>query len=342
MNRDSAKSDGEPGRDVLESGLALLRSHLPQSSSVEIVKALAGGYTDARVVLSDIAQTPVGDGVLNGQYILKAGFSTGRPQAEAHNAFVRSLEKYGQTHVPRLVQSVQESGTSVDVYDIAGLSLDRLRSAEHVDAEDREETCARAARELLTAQLAVAGLPDYRGTIGSVLGEWLGGSFPDDQRGSRVREVLGPMPGTGHVFRHEGELLPDPLVMFDPGVGLAGRDLACFRGPTHGDLHLRNVLVRGSRLTKDLTYWLIDVNWDAPTPLLYDHAYLELSALLFGLGHSTSGRVLPLLARLDEQALTVPVELDLNDSGLITLLRRIRTETRGVLATREQKREDVW
>ncbi|MEU3147125.1 MULTISPECIES: hypothetical protein [unclassified Streptomyces] len=344
MNRDSAKSDGGPGRDVLESGLALLRSHLPRASSVEIVKPLAGGYTDARVMLCDIAQAPLGDGdgVLNGQYILKAGFSTRRPQADAHNAFVQGLEGYGRTRVPQLVQSLQESGTSVDVYDIAGFSLDHLRSAEHVDAEDREETCARASRELLNAQLAVTGPPDYQGTVGSVLREWLGSTFPDNQRGSRVREVLGPVQGARHVFRHEGELLPNPLVLLDPHVGLSGRDLACFRGPAHGDLHLRNVLVRGSRLTKDLAYWLIDVNWDAPTPLLYDHAYLELSALLFGLGHSTSGRVLPLLARLDEQPLTVPVELDLNDSGLITLLRRIRTETRSVLATREQKREDVW
>ncbi|MGQ5633888.1 P-loop NTPase [Streptomyces sp. EWL5.16] len=311
---------------------------------MEIVKALAGGYTDARVMLCDIAQTPVGDGddVLNGQYILKAGFSTGRPQADAHNAFVEGLEEYGRSHVPQLVQSLQESGTGVDVYDIAGFSLDRLRSAEHVDAEDREETCARASRELLTAQLAVAGPPDYQGTVGSVLREWLGDAFPDDQRGSRVREVLDHMRATGRVFRHEGELLPNPLVLFDPHVGLAEQALACFRGHTHGDLHLRNVLVRGSRLTKDLTYWLIDVNWYTPTPLLYDHAYLELSALLFGLGHSTIGRVLPLLARLDEQILTVPVELDINDSGLISLLRRIRTETRNVLAAREQKREDVW
>ncbi|MER5938642.1 hypothetical protein ABT121_15110 [Streptomyces sp. NPDC001928] len=311
---------------------------------MEIVKSLAGGYTDARVMLCDIGHASGRDsgGVLNGQYILKAGFSTGRPQAAAHNAFIAGLGEFGRAHVPQLVQSLQGSGTSVDVYDIAGFSLDRLRSADHVDAEDREETCARASRELLSAQLAVAGPPNYQGTVGTVIREWLGRDFPSDQRGSQVREVLGQLSGTGHVFRHEGELLPDPLVLLNPELGLNSHNMACFRGPTHGDLHLRNVLVRGSRLTRDLVYWLIDVNWDAPTPLLYDHAYLELSALLFGLGGSTSGRVLPLLARLDDENLTVPVELDFNDSGLVNLLRRIRGEAESVLTAREQKRIDVW
>lgn len=344
MNRKAANSGEGAGRDLLESGLALLRNDLPASTSVEIVKSLAGGYTDARVMLCDIGHEAGrgSDGVPSGQHILKVGFSTGRLQATAHSAFTTGLGEFGQTRVPQLVQSLQGPGISVDIYDIAGFSLNRLRSADHVDAEDREEILARASRELLSAQLAVAGPPNYQGTVGTVLREWLGGDFPDNQRGSRVREVFDQLRGTGRVFRHEGELLPDPLVLLDLDLDLSGRDLACFRGPAHGDLHLRNVLVRGSRLTRDLTYWLIDVNWDTPTPLLYDHAYLELSALLFGLGASTSGRVLPLLARLDEEGLTVPVELDFNDSGLVNLLRRIRRETESVLTAREQKRVDVW
>lgn len=343
MKRDSVQSDGGPGRDLLESALALLQGHLPQASSVTFVKSLAGGYTAARVMLCDISQGPSSSsGVLKGQYIFKAGFSTGRPQATAHNAFVTGLGEYGRTRIPRLVRSLQESGTSVDIYDIAGLALDLLRSAEHVDVEDREEICARVAGELLEVQLAVAGQPDYTASVGSVLREWLGSDFPEDQRGSRVREVLAELGDGGNAFLHEGELLPNPLVLLDPRFGLAERDLACFRGPTHGDLHLRNVMVRGSRLTRDLEYWLIDVNWDTSAPLLYDHAYLELSALLFGLTRSTSGRALPLLARLDREPLTVPVDLDLSDSALLALLRSMRQETQRVLTTHEERRPDVW
>ena len=343
MNRDSVQSDGGPGRDLLKSARALLQGHLPQSSTVTFVKSLAGGYTAARVMLCDISQTPpTSSGVLKGQYIFKAGFSTGEPQATAHNAFVTGLGGYGHDRVPRLVESVQESGIGVDIYDIAGLALNLLRSAEHVDVEDREEICARVAGELLEAQLAVAGQPDYTATVGSVLREWLGGDFPEDQRGARVREVLAELCDGGRAFLHEGELLPNPLVLLEPRFGLAERDLACFRGPAHGDLHLRNVMVRGSRLTRDLEYWLIDVNWDAPAPLLYDHAYLELSALLFGLTRSSSGRALPLLARLDNEALTVPVDLDLSDKALLTLLRSMRQEAQRVLTTHEERRPDVW
>ncbi|MET3984192.1 hypothetical protein [Streptomyces sp. PvR034] len=346
MTRDSTKSDGEPGRDLLESGLDLLRSQLPRASSVQYVKSLAGGYTDARVVLCDIGRTPgrPADGSLNGQYVLKAGISSGRPQSAAHNAFIEGLPDFGTGHVPRLLHASQDAGTSVDLYDIAGSSLDRVRSAEHVDAEDRQEVLARASRDLLAAQLAAAGPPDYRGTVGSVIRSWLGPGFPEDQRGARVREVTAQLRGTasGRALRHEGELLPDPLVLLDHELGLVDGELSHFSGPTHGDLHLRNVLVRGSLPTRDLAYWLIDVNWGVSRPLLYDHAYLELSALLFGLGNSTSGRVLPLLARLDDEKLTVPVELDINDAGLVNLLRGIRKEVRDVLMDAESNRVDVW
>ncbi|RKN43021.1 hypothetical protein [Streptomyces hoynatensis] len=344
MHRDPASGEGDPGRDLLDSALRLLRSDLPRASTVRVVKSLAGGYSDARVVLCDIGSVPGrdADGALNGQYILKAGFSTRRPQAAAHGAFTEPLGEFGRTRVPRLAYSLQDSGTSLDVYDIAGFSLDRVRSADHVDAEDREEVCARASRQLLRAQLDAAGPPGYQGSVGTVLREWLGEDFPGNQRGARVREAAAQLDGGGRVFRYEGELLPNPLVLFDPALGIADAPLPCFRGPTHGDLHLRNLLVRGSLPTRDLAYWLIDVSWDAPAPLLYDHAYLELSALLFGLGTSTSGRVLPVLARLDDESLTVPVELDLNDVGLVTLLRRIRGEAAAVLEEREAKRVDVW
>ena len=104
--------------------------------------------------------------------------------------------------------SVQGSGVSADVYDIAGFELDNLRSAEQVtDYEDREEACLRAARDLLSAQLSVAGPPDYQSTAGAVMQEWLGPGFPNNPHGSQVRELLAGFHKTDHVFRHEGELL---------------------------------------------------------------------------------------------------------------------------------------
>jgi hypothetical protein len=310
-----------------------------------VVRPLAGGYTDAHVVLCDIGREPATDPIddPNGQFILKVGFSPGRRQSDAHNSFTEGLADFASDHLPSPVFSVQGSGVSADVYDIAGFELDSLRSAEQVtDYEDREEACLRAACDLLSAQLSVAGPPDYRSTAGAVMEEWLGPGFPNNPHGSQVRELLAGFHKTDHVFRHEGELLADPLALFGAKNGLADQQLPCFRGHAHGDMHLRNILVRGSLQTGDLAYWLIDVQWADQAPLLYDHAYLELSALLYGLARSRCGRVLPLLAKLDGEMPTVPVQLDLEDTGLVNLVRTIRDGTVRILSDREPRRADVW
>lgn len=175
-----------------------------------------------------------------------------------------------------------------------------------------------------------------------MLQEWLGPEFPDSPRGSRVTAVARELKAADPVFHYDGELLPNPLAVFRPGGPLAGFALPCFRGPVHGDLHLRNILVRGSKLTRDLAYWLIDVSWREPAPLLYDQAYLELSAFLHGMAHAESGRVLALLGKLDNENLTVPAALGTGDRGVVELVRGIRSATEQVLRDLEPRRADVW
>jgi hypothetical protein len=320
---------------------------MPLGSSVREIRALAGGYSDSRVVLCDIGREPNvrSDDVAgpSGQFIVKVGLSSGHPQSAAHYAFTRALPEFAAVHVPELILAVQGSGVSADVYDIAGFSLDSLRSAEHVtDYADREEACIRVASDLLRAQLAAAGQPDYSATGASVLREWLGAKFPDDQRGSRVREIQREISRSPRVFRHEGELLLHPLALFGIEHGPYDESVPCFRGQAHGDLHLRNIMVRGSLQTRDLAYWLIDVSSDDPVPLLYDHAYLELAAFLYELSRSGSGKVLSLLARMDDQPLTIPVELSLSDIGIVQLVSHIRNATLRTLRQLEPRREDVW
>ncbi len=98
----------------------------------------------------------------------------------------------------------------------------------------------------------------------------------------------------------------------------------------------------GPKLTRDLAYWLIDVSRREPAPLLYDHAYLELSAFLHGMAHAESGRVLALLSKLDSENLTVPAALATGDRGVVELVRRIRAATEQVLQDLEPRRADVW
>lgn len=154
--------------------------------------------------------------------------------------------------------------------------------------------------------------------------------------------LRGLMQGS-RAFRHEGELLPNPLALFDMSAGPCADILPCLRGSAHGDLHLRNIMVRGSLLSRNLAYWLIDVHWSTPAPLLYDHAYLEAAALLDGLRRSGSGlRVLPLLARLDEEQLIIHAELRNEDVGVVQLIGKIRKATVDTLRELQPRREDVW
>jgi tetratricopeptide (TPR) repeat protein len=328
--------------DIEATGCSLIESRLAQSSKVRMIKQLAGGYTDALVLLCDIAAEDGGanGNGLNGQYILKVERPASEDQAAAHEDFCRLLATFADKHVPRLVMSAQDGGVSADLYEVAGYSLGSLRSAELVDYEDREQVCGLAAADLLTAQLSANRVPDLEPRALQVLQEWLGPQFPENRRGNRVTEVASELKADGPVFHYDGELLPNPLAVFRAGSKLADIGLSCFRGPVHGDLHLRNILVRGSNLTRDLTYWLIDVSWRKPAPLLYDQAYLELSAFLHGMAGADSGRVLALLSKLDNVNLTVPATLGTSDRGVIELVSRIRAATDQVIKDLEPRRPD--
>ena len=256
----------------------------------------AGRAVRHRQRVGHSARIPSG---LSGQFILKVQLAAGGSQAAAHAAFRQALPDFAASHVPELVLSASGVGVTADVYDIAGYSLDSLRSAEHVtDYADREESCVLVARDLLTEQLLTTGQPDYTPTGASVLRDWLGTDFPDNRRGEQVRAVLRGLTQGSRAFRHEGELLPNPLALFDMSAGPCADTLPSLRGSAHGDLHLRNIMVRGSLLSRNLAYWLIDVHWAARAPLLYDHAYLEVAALLDGLRRSGSGLSERLINRL--------------------------------------------
>ena len=150
-------------------------------------------------------------------------------------------------HVPSLVMSAQDAGVSADLYEVAGHSLGSLRSAELVDYEDREHVCALAAADLLAAQLSVNHTPpDYEPHALQVLQEWLGPEFPDNPLGSRVVEI-GRALNAALIGCSTTTVscCPTRLLFSSSSGPLAGFALPCFRGPVHGDLHLRNILVRG-------------------------------------------------------------------------------------------------
>ncbi|UMB68790.1 hypothetical protein [Mycobacterium paraterrae] len=278
---------------------------------------------------------------LNGQYILKVQ-TVASPDGSSYQAFLERHEGFANGHVPDLVFAHSSSGFRIEIYDVAGFSLDTVRTLENVSKfDDREVAAAIASAGLLAAQLDAQGEVTYDHDIKMTLRDWLGADFPDNPRGKRislVRESIG-VETDGSTFHFEGELLPDPVSILSLSTD---NKIGILTGLSHGDLHPGNILVRGSFSQGAREYWIIDPNWSVPGPLLYDQAYLEVALLLNNLSACPDSRFTALLGAMDDQPTLVRSEVDLMGSVLVNLLKSIRRKNHEVLAEKEPKRGDLW
>lgn len=340
----SARTSGDvnlsDADDLSQHGCALLQPELDAGAEIRLVKPLAGGRSGARVWLCDIRAPESASSPIDGQYVLKVS-SGSLAQTRSAATLAQQLGAFAEMRVPTMVRSASSQDVSVELYDLAGHSLDTVRTAESVsDHVDRDEVHLKLASELLSAQLA-SGSANYVSSVTSVLGTWLGASWLEDHRGGRLKAQSQSLnPAQEPLFRHGAELLPDPVLVADDllGVSLDGT----IDGICHGDLHERNILVQGSRQTSDLTYWLIDFNWDQRAPILYDHAYLECSLILNGLERMSNPVLATVLARIDGLQPASPAPLDLAGSVLVHRVETMRQATEKELARTEARRVDLW
>ncbi|GAC67715.1 hypothetical protein GS4_09_00290 [Gordonia soli NBRC 108243] len=323
-----------------ERGCLLLQGELAAGAEIRLVKPLTGGRSGARVWLCDIIEPASGSASVDGQYVLKVSSGPLITTGSASDLAL-GLGTYAETHVPRMLRSATSDDLSVELYDLAGHSLDAVRTAESVsDHLDLDEVHSKLASELLRAQLA-SGSACSPSSVGSVLEKWLGGSWLEDHRGGRLNtESQALNPQQDDLFRHGAELLPDPVLVahYFLKVPLDGT----LDGICHGDLHERNILVHGSRQTSNLTYWLIDFNWDHRAPLLYDHAYLECSLILGGLERMSNPVLATVLGKIDGVEPAAPAPLDLIASVLVHRIKTIRAATEQELLRTEPRRRDLW
>jgi tetratricopeptide (TPR) repeat protein len=339
----SVVEDIAPSRE--DAAFALLRDRYSTITQILRIGVLHGGFTDASVLVCDISDSrPVGTADrIDGHYILKVSGAGAADQAAAHRDFHETLPDFANRRVPRLVTAVADDAVQAGLYEIAGPSLRSIRTADAVDYRDQRSICGEVASELLAAQLRAAGMPDYQTTVGKVLEEWVPGMFGDTSRREallRVSAWVGAAEGL--LFVHGGEHLPNPHRVWAPDRPLRTTDAAVFRGRCHGDLHLKNIVVTGSERTRNLTYWLIDLSWDRDAPLLYDQAYLEVSAYLNGIHQSSSPSPLPVFSTVDGVSLTSSLLLLPADQGILELIQQIRENTNDVLQRLEGRRRDVW
>ena len=326
--------------ELSQRGCALLQGELPAGAEIRLIKPLTGGRSGARVWLCDVIAPAAASSPVDGQYVLKV---TSGPLISTARASVlaQDLGTFAEIRVPTMLRSATSHDLSVELYDLAGQSLDTVRSAESVsDHVDRDEVHRELASELMRAQLT-SGSASYPSSVASVLEKWLGTNWLEGHRGGRLNAQSQALnPRQDGLFRHGAELLPDPV--------LAARDLlevpldGTIDGICHGDLHERNILVRGSRQTSDLTYWLIDFNWDQRAPLLYDHAYLECSLILNGLERMSNPALATVLGKIDGVEPAAPAPLDLAASVLVHRIDTIRAATEQELVRAEARRGDLW
>ncbi|NUT31451.1 MAG: ATP-binding protein [Hamadaea sp.] len=332
---------------LIHRAFRVLRAHRPALREPSLVREFGGGYTDAAVAVCDLAETGDGDTRLRGQYVVKVA-TTQRSrisQADLHQAFCEALPGLARGHVPRLILTAVEDGLQVDLYEVAGYSSRSFRQADEIDFGDLAQAVAAVASDLLTAQLDAAAPPDYNQTAGGILMAWAPQVFdPEANAYQRLEKVAASLGAQGSLlFVHDGEYLPNPHVIGRLDGALGSLNTAAFPGRCHGDLHLRNILVGGARQTRNLHYWLIDVGELGAAPLLFDQAYLEVSAALFMLRHGAARSPLTVLSKLDDIPLSAQTAyINPADQGMLDLVRSIRQATENTLRSLERRRQDVW
>jgi hypothetical protein len=320
---------------VRERVTRVIHGRLGPEASVEFMEDLAGGYTDASVAKCDVAG--VRGTELDGQFIVKVSPLNGdQRQSAAHEHFIDALGDFSDQHVPKLVLSAEDDRVAVDLYEIAGGSLRGVHAAEVAGSAQFQTACEVVSRDLLAAQLMSSPGRKVMSAL-EVLEAWLGADFLNTARGRALREARDLAGVTGPWFHFAGEVLPDPLSVLAESNELTQQVEAILQGACHGDLHLRNILLDRTRRHAG-NYWLIDVNWMRPAPLLYDQAYLETAALLTVQARRDRKVSSQVLLELDEVAVSGILEVD--DELFVEVAKSIRRGARTAMRDHQPNRQD--
>jgi hypothetical protein len=309
----------------------IIKNELGTDVSVTYLQELNDGYTDALVARCDFMGANPGG--LDGQFIVKVSADAKDRQHEAHDSFTTALGDFAEVHVPGLRLSAGGDNLRVDVYEIAGGSLRSVGAAEVAHSPRLLAACRTVSSELLEAQLS--GCTGAPMTAGQTLEAWLGEGFLRARRGDALRETRRMAAITGSTFVFHGEVIPDPVSVLEQESELTRRSDLVLMGFSHGDLHLRNILLDATR-SYEGSYWLIDVNWDRQTPLLYDQAYLETAALI-----SMQSRLrLPMPLAVLQECDGLNSAAGLEWQGLVSAVRAVRDSTHETIRRLQPGRVD--
>lgn len=259
-------------------------------SDCEVIKELAGKsgahVTGCNVKRSDFS----GEAVLKFNLHGDANAQGIPTEAAKNNELIRIAPQFASRYVPSLIASNTIDGTTVSMYDVAGLNLQSVRTLASLEGLDAMQVLQHVAALLIEGIDTGPEVGDRTETAQSMLKTWL------DYR-------LEPKKGRIYDYFHE-ELHIDPLIsnltlgsrmlpnpyafaVREDGSSLPTYDLRPICGYAHGDLHGDNILVdrflmaRTPISTRHPILKIIDFAQARSTwPLFFDHAHLELNEIL--------------------------------------------------------------
>lgn len=257
-----------------------------QRYSIEIglLDELKGGRTGARLALVSVAET--GSGEVR-HLVLKLDRISQKARSdeiERHRlALSLAPPEFARQHMAELVYEVKDREHIALFYAIAGQSLLQFRPLAHFAQQSQLEAIWRATHECLLERWNAEAAFERAVLPQKLLERWLG------YRLGPEGNIAGFLENTCHVrsdtggFLILGEAYPNPLAFGrDPSLWGSTRPVDVLTGFQHGDLNIRNILVRFAPNQRYLDgYFLIDfVLFKAGMPLLYDQHYLAMSHLV--------------------------------------------------------------
>ena len=302
------------------------------------VRGTLGGQSGSEVMLIEI-RTDKHDGL----GILKLSEQNHENDEASRQKEARSLAPALSARIPHITHHFVEDGCSAFLMTVAGgglLEAQVMATASGGQLNSASQTVSESLLSEWNTTPEFDGKPVAADTF---LREWLGhrlgpaGRVPDV-----LREVLHISPESP-AFRYDGKEYPNPHCFANSHFLGNEIQISAARGLVHGDLHSGNVLISGRRQIDN--YYFIDfAHCRSQTPLLFDHAYLELSLLLNareGVAHQRWHRLCQSLAGLEDPR-DAHKALDTDDHGLLWTSGLIRAEIyKWIDKSFPQRREDL-
>lgn len=239
------------------------------------------GKSGAYVYLSDIAAKDFP----SGEFITK--FEVRGPEAYAvsseadlNNSARKVNPTFAAGHIPEIVRQFKCDNVDITVVRVAEGGIEYIQPLGLANADSLPVLMQNISEGLLTAWAKTNDTtPSIITPPSKLLQAWLGNRLEAHSKGplNAFLEKHDIPPNTS-TFVLDQDVYPNPLALCISGAATDAIQIRPLHGSMHGDLHYHNILhVPGNTSN----YHLIDfTHFSSDQSLFFDHAYLELSALL--------------------------------------------------------------